>query len=461
MSLRRCLLPFTFLPLLALACAPHADSHAKAPTVGELHQLAERDSKQTSAWYLAELVSPDGNPERAKKARAALEKAKATDLLAELGRGIDDFAHGHLKQAPEHMMRAVQAARESDDPRAPLLGWYAARQAIGFRANDPKLWDRWKPFVQKVLNDPGRLGFRARAELADWALSEAYADGEKDLRSLATKLRGCVPDVRLAGPFGRNAAPDLLRSFPAEAPGAWPARFPVEAGQGEPPRLLATTRTGCAIESKEPMPGGVYYAETFVTVTRPTELLVWAGRALRIWVDDTTVLAHDVRDWGTWTNVAAGVAVGAGRHRVLVEVTQPSAEIRLLSRDGRPLGAATDSDGSKPYALPRPDALAVNEVAHYVSKDGIRDPKDDLLRFVLANLAAEDGGADVASALIEPLVADPARATGISLAAAARFTDGDPIYENSQRRDLVRQLNERAAKRDAELWSPRLSLGLW
>jgi len=47
------------------------------------------------------------------------------------------------------------------------------------------------------------------------------------------------------------------------------------------------------------MPGGVYYAETFVTLNQPTEMLVWAGRALRIWVDDAQVLAHDVRDWGT------------------------------------------------------------------------------------------------------------------------------------------------------------------
>ena len=124
-----------------------------------------------------------------------------------------------MKRAPEAMMRAVQAARDSDDPRAELLGWYATRQAVGFRSNDPKLWQRWKPFVQDALKRPGQLGFRARAELADWALSEAYAEGEKDLAGLSVKLHGCVKDMRLAGPFGRNAAPDLLRSFPAEAPG--------------------------------------------------------------------------------------------------------------------------------------------------------------------------------------------------------------------------------------------------
>jgi hypothetical protein len=461
MSLRR-RLSFSLLPLLlASACATGLQAPAKAPSVAELAARAERDSAQIGAWYVAELVAPDGDAKRAARARAALDKQAATDLLAELGRGLDDFAHGQLKRGPEHMLRAVKAARESEDPRADLLGWYAARQAIGFRANDPKLWQRWKPFVQQALKEPGRLGFRARAELADWALLEAYADGEQDLRGLSQRLRGCVADVRLAGPFGRNAAPDLLRSFPAEAPGAWPSRFPIDEGQGEPPRLLATTRTGCSIESKEPMPGGVYYAETFVSLTRPTELIVWAGRALRIWVDDTPALSHDVRDWGTWTEVAAGVKLEEGRHRVLVELTQPNAEIRLLTRDGRPLEAKTDTEGSKPYALSRPELLKVNSVGRFVSKQGIVDPKDDVLRFVLANLAGEDGGADVASAMIEPLVADPGRATGIALSAAARFSDSDPIYESSQRRDLVRQLNERATKRDPELWSPRLALALW
>ena len=143
-------LPLTFLiALLASACASRGGTEAKAPTVAELRKNAEHDSKQTSAWLLAELVSPDGSPARAKQARQALDKAQAKDLLAELARGLDDFSHGRLKQAPEHMLRAVQAAKDSDDPRAELVGWYAARQAVGFRSNDPKLWSRWKPFVQR------------------------------------------------------------------------------------------------------------------------------------------------------------------------------------------------------------------------------------------------------------------------------------------------------------------------
>ena len=138
MSLR-CRLPLTFLSAYLLgACASHGGAGAKTPSVAELRRNAEHDSQQTGAWYLAELVSPDGNPERVKQARQALDKAQAKDVLAELGRGLDDFAHGHLKRAPEHMLLAVQAARESQDPRAELLGWYAARQAIGFRSNAGK-----------------------------------------------------------------------------------------------------------------------------------------------------------------------------------------------------------------------------------------------------------------------------------------------------------------------------------
>lgn len=447
--------------LLALGCAAHSGEPAKAPTVAQLRKDAEHDSKLVSTWYLAELLAPDGSVERAAKARKQLDDAKATDLLAELGRGLDDFSHGHLKRAPESLLRAVKAARDSEDPRAELLGWYAARQAIGFRSNDPQLWKRWKPFVQATLKNPGHLGFRARAELADWALAEAYAEGEKDLQGSARKLHGCAETLRIAGPFGRNAAPDLLRPFPAEEPGPWPARFPTEPGQGEPPRILKVTRQGCGVEPKEPMPGGVYYAETFITLTQPTDVIVWAGRALRIWIDDTPALSHDVRDWGTWTNVAAGARLEAGRHRVLVQLTEPRAEVRLLARDGQPLVATTDVEGSKPYALAKPQLFSPNALARYVTKDGTVDARDDLLRFVVAHLAGEDGGADVASVLVEPLVADPGRATGIALSAAARFTDSDPIYGNSQRRDLVRQLNERATKRDPGLWGPQLSLALW
>ena len=54
----------------------------------------------------------------------------------------------------------------------------------------------------------------------------------------------------------------------------------------------------------------------------------------------------------------------------------------------------------------------------------------------------------------------PNRASGPALSTAALFTRSDPIFSDSQRKDLVRELEERAAGRDARLWYPRLMLAL-
>ena len=75
MSLRLSLLPLTFVSACFwTACAPHNGADAKAPTVAQLRKSAERDQKQTSAWFLAELLSPDGSPAKAQKARQALDR---------------------------------------------------------------------------------------------------------------------------------------------------------------------------------------------------------------------------------------------------------------------------------------------------------------------------------------------------------------------------------------------------
>ena len=46
----------------------------------------------------------------------------------------------------------------------------------------------------------------------------------------------------------------------------------------------------------------------------------------------------------------------------------------------------------------------------------------------------------------------PDVATGPVLSASATFTENDPIFADTQRRDLVRELQERAGEKDAKLW---------
>ena len=58
----------------------------------------------------------------------------------------------------------------------------------------------------------------ARAELVDWLTDEAWASADSNVEALTRKQFGCISDVRMAGPFGRRAASDTIRHYPAEKP---------------------------------------------------------------------------------------------------------------------------------------------------------------------------------------------------------------------------------------------------
>ena len=183
-------------------------------------------------------------------------------------------------------MQAARAARSSGDPNAELLGWFAARQAYVLRHDAPGLWQKWRGFVEETLGTPLNLGWRARGELAEWWASEAYSEASRDVDELSAERFGCLKAMRIAGPFGRGAAPDATRHFAVEAPGPWPARWPPDPGISEFPRILKTDRKGCFVSIDEPTLNGVFYAETFIELEHPAELIVAVQSALAVWIDD-------------------------------------------------------------------------------------------------------------------------------------------------------------------------------
>ncbi|MEM9693237.1 MAG: hypothetical protein AAGA56_11875 [Myxococcota bacterium] len=81
-------------------------------------------------------------------------------------------------------------------------------------------------------------------------------------------------------------------------------------------------------------------------------------------------------------------------------------------------------------------------------------------RFAAAYLAHTEQQNDLASVIFEPLVKESSKATPVALAQQAVFVDGDPIYTATVAKDLARDLRQRAAKQDPELWGPQLSLAL-
>jgi tetratricopeptide (TPR) repeat protein len=446
--------------LAGSACAPHTRDAKSQVTELRKTALGSKDQKLTARWLLAELLSPDGNPEQAQKARSQLG-ADGGGMYAELGRGLDDALHGRLKTVADHYLRAVQAARDSDDENAPLVAWFASQQAGLFRRADPKLFERWKPFITSALENPRSIGWRARADLAELWQEAAFQAGEKDVLEQSARINGCATNVRLAGPFGRNAARDTARSFAAERSGPWPSGFTPDEGVFEPPRIIETERDGCFISAKESANPGIYYAETFFDLDKADDVLVAVQGAYGIWLDDQRVLDRDLRVWGSWPHFGARVALGAGRHRLVARVGEPGTSVRLMHGDGRPLGATTSRDPSRPYELAAPKLLPdANVLDRYLSDGKLRDPGDDVLRYLASMMANAETQADVANVLIEPLVAHPEHATGAALGAAAIFTQNDPILSDSQRSDLSRELEERAAARDPRLWHPRLLLAL-
>lgn len=455
---------FFVLLLWAVACAGgRGAEHAPTP-LAELRRVGPTTTSAELAgeWLLHELISPGGDARTAEKARARLDELGGGGMQAHLGRGLDDAIHGRMKSAPDHYLAAVRAARTSTDPRAPMIAWFAANRAVALRSHAKDLWPRWRAFVSDAMKEPLAMGWRARAELVEWWADEAYVGAEKNVEQLSAAEYGCVDRVRLAGPFGRGVAPDSYRSFAAERPGPWPERWEPTPGAYVAPRVLKSKQDGCFLRVDEPVSAGVFYAETFLELDQPAELIIAAQGALALFVDDEKLLNRDPRIWGVWPKFGVQVWLEAGRHRVVARLADPQTSVRVLQADGRPAKVKTSSDSAAPYSVVPPRRSGEpNVVSRYVKSGDVVDPGDDVSRFVLAYLAYTEGQGDVAAVLTEPLLKDHQKATGLVLGASATFADKDPLFDQTSVRDLSRELHERAVKKDPRLWQSELSLALW
>lgn len=421
------------------------------------------DVHEVSAWLAGELLAPGGSVQGVRAARERYDALKTPDAVGEFMLGLDDELHGRLAEAPERYLRAVKAARAARSDLGELIAWHATDRASILQRHDPKLYTRWQKQIDEWIAEPAGIGWRARLELVDWWAERAWERAEDKVKERAAEKHGCVTDVRFAGPFGSGRKVDAFRAHAAELPGPWPAQWDTEPNRSVRPQQLAGEKHGCFVAAKEPQRDGVFYAESFLELSQPRELLFAAQGALEIRVDDHRVLVRDPRTWGSWHRFGVAVKLAAGRHRVLVKLPEPRTTLRVLELDGRPAKVSTDVDGSAPYELRAPEVLAEpNALARFVRDGQVQAPRGALvLRYVLAGRAAAEGQGDVASIALEPLVGSREKASGAALAGLAAVIEKDPIFAGSHQEDEVRGLLQAAAKRDAGLWGAQLRLAAW
>src|SRR5690606_23322709 len=192
---------------------------------------AESDEAEVVAeWLLAELIAPDGQAEQAQRARARLDRLGGKGMLSHFARALDDAAHGRPDRAADEFVGALLAARSSQDPRAPLLAWFAAQQANDHRSSWPGFGERWHEALEGLLDQPGNIGWRAYGVVVDLWSAHAWSKARADLNDEIARKLGCLTAVRVAGPFGDDNPADIDRDFAAEAPGPWPQRWEPRPG---------------------------------------------------------------------------------------------------------------------------------------------------------------------------------------------------------------------------------------
>ena len=463
--------------LCGAGCIPH-DGTADSTHLERARAAARgsRDAERVGRWLLAELVAPKGKVAGAEQARKRLAELGGGGLDASLARAIDHDVHGRFVAAAGAYLTALQVAQQATS-EADLVGWFVANRLTSLRGAVPGMWQRARPVVAEAIADPGRLGWRARAELVEWWTREAYQDvagpqGDALLDQVADK-HGCLRQALLAGPFGRGAVADHRVHFDAEQPAPWPARFAAVPDQAHGARTHATAARGCLLTPQDGAPPGIYYVQSFVDLDAVSDVIVAVQGAYALFVDDVQVLDRDMSKWGVWPRFGVRLRLEAGRHRILARLLKPETSIRLLGPTGAPLGLVGSAEQGAPYSLTPPRLLPdPNVLEPFVRAAGVAPapgaaalrPEIDLdhpvSRYLAAYLAHVEGQDDLASVIFEPLVKNQADATPVVLAQQAVFVDGDSIYTPAVARDLARDLRQQAVATDEALWGPALWLVL-
>jgi tetratricopeptide (TPR) repeat protein/Zn-finger nucleic acid-binding protein len=447
-----------------VGCAGGLGAGAGGRSIPSLAELrSDGDSSDVDAVgraVLGEMILPGGDAARATRGNDRLTALKAETLVGSLAQAIYAETHGRPSRATNAYVRALMAARTSEESDAALYAWFAAHRLAQLRGSVAGLYERHRAAIDDIVKQPGNLGWRATAELLDFALAAAYdkaeIEGPAGAERVAARV-GCGRNIRIAGPFGHGVAADRRRSFDAEKPGPWPPFFAEDRIRASRPRILRTEQPRCFASAADDTETGIFYAETFVTAEKPLDVIVAVQGALAVFIDDAPVLERDLREWGVWQRFGVRVQIPAGRHRVVARLLNDGTTIRFLNPDGTPAAVKSDGAATLPYSVVPPQIIGdPNPIAEIVKK---RSEPSPIRAFFAAYVAHVEGMDDVASALIDPAVT-PDDAAAVALEFAAIYARGDNAFPDEARRRNERALRTRAIARDNRLWYSRAWLAI-
>ncbi|HWL84928.1 MAG TPA: hypothetical protein VNO21_03960, partial [Polyangiaceae bacterium] len=227
----------------AVGCGGGAPAVRSPASMADVRDQARAsgDGEMVGRWLLWEMVSPGGDAGQARNAAGRLHQVKHEGLYGSLALAVFDENHGDPREAAGAYAATLVAAQKSDDPDVQLVAWFSVNRMRALRGSVADLYKQHEKTLEDVVAHPGKVGWRALAELADWSNAEdfdtaAVIDDAYDAQY--TARAGCARSIRLAGPFGRGTSVDRRRSFPAEEARPWPPSWEPDPLRGARPRVL-------------------------------------------------------------------------------------------------------------------------------------------------------------------------------------------------------------------------------
>jgi cellulose synthase operon protein C len=396
-------------------------------------QAAPSDPTLQRELAQAELLWSDGDPDRAEAQIGRALDLSPGDPVLHLLAALERHLHGDLEATLDRALSTLERARASDDAASPLVAEVAAGVIVDLRDGLPGYVEAVQNRLLPLVGEPGGMGPGAQAVVARALMELAMRQGDVHGVETLSETLGCVPEWRVAGPFGPRDLLGFDLPFPPSEDRPLAEAYDLGPERGEQPTRVRRGQ-GCVVHLGDPelRRGGTTYAQAMVEVA-PGEagdhvLRLETPNAVQVHVGDEQVVRLDARRFPTPRVSYHRLRLAEGRHALTVQVT---------TRHPNPVLDVSLSPGTLPDAAGDGDP-----VLHTYLGAAVERSRGDVVgaRERLRRLGADATGS--------PLV--------LLLRAAVALSDG--LRPADVRRDDARSLVAAAARRDPEAWLPQLQI---